>query len=125
MVLGLFILLLRRVLVDRVRYISSPSDYLHLVLLMSIALSGFALKRYWPVNTSSVGEFLRGAITLQWQSLPDSAVLVVHLLCVLLLFFVFPISKLLHGIGIVFSPTLNQRDAGTRKASSSTGNQAS
>lgn len=109
-VVGLCILLLRRIIVDRVRYISSPSDYLHLVLLLCIVLSGYALKRHWPVNTSTVGEFLRGALSFQWQPLPDGAVLVIHLVFVLLLFFVFPISKLLHGVGIVFTPTLNQRE---------------
>lgn len=124
-VVGLCVLLLRRIIVDRVRYISSPSDYLHLVLLLSIVFSGYALKRFWPVNTSTVGEFLRGALSFQWQPLPDSAVLVIHLVCVLLLFFVFPISKLLHGAGIVFSPTLNQRENIAGSSSSKNGEPSS
>ena len=110
MVLGLCVLFARRLLVDRLRYISAPSDYLHLLLLIAIGLSGVCLKRYWPVDTFAVGQYLRGALTLQWQPLPDSAVLTVHLLLVAVLIVVFPISKLLHGLGIVFSPTLNQRD---------------
>ena len=110
MVLGLCVLLARRMCVDRLRYISAPSDYLHLLLLIAIALSGLALKRLWPVDTFAVGQFFRGAMTLQWQALPDSVILVVHLLLVVLLIIVFPVSKLLHGLGIVFSPTLNQRD---------------
>ena len=117
MLLGLCVLLIRRIVVDRYRYISTPSDYLHLLLLISIGLSGAALKRLWPVDTFGVGEFLRGALTLQWQALPNSVVLVVHLALVLLLFFVFPISKLLHGVGIVFSPTLNERDTSARLSS--------
>lgn len=114
MVVGLCVLLARRVFVDRLRYISAPSDYLHLLLLMAIALSGLALKRVWQVDTFAVGQFLRGAITLQWQALPDSAILVVHLLLVVLLIIVFPVSKLLHGFGIIFSPTLNQRDTAAK-----------
>ena len=124
-VAGLSILLVRRIIVDRVRYISSPSDYLHLVLLLCIVLSGYALKRYWPVNTSTVGEFLRGALSFQWQPLPDGAVLAIHLVFVLLLFFVYPISKLIHGVGIVFSPTLNQRENVSVSAATEKGENAS
>lgn len=112
---GLLVLLLRRCLIDRLRYISSPSDYLHVLLLMAIACSGLLLKRVWPTDLFAVGEFLRGAFILKWQPLPDHIGLYVHLGLVLLLIIVFPISKLLHGIGIVFSPTLNQRDS-TRQA---------
>jgi nitrate reductase gamma subunit len=115
MVIGLCVLLARRVFIDRMRYISAPSDYLHLLLLIAIAVSGVCLKRFWPVDTAAVGEFFRGAVTLQWQPLPDdSAVLWVHLLLVLVLIIVFPVSKLLHGLGILFSPTLNQRDTAAK-----------
>ena len=43
MVVGLAGLLARRFLVDRVRYISTPSDYLMLVLLIAIGLSGMLM----------------------------------------------------------------------------------
>jgi nitrate reductase gamma subunit len=119
MVLGLCILLARRVFVDRVRYISAPSDFLHLLLLIAIAISGLSLKRLWPVDTSAVGQFLQGAITFNWQSLPGSAILWVHLLLVLTLIIIYPISKLLHAPGILFSPTLNTRDAAAKAPSSS------
>jgi len=111
MLAGLLVLLLRRCLVDRLRYISSPSDYLHVLLLMGIACSGLLLKRVWPTDLFAVGEFLRGALLLDWQALPDNTALMLHLGLALLLIIIFPISKLLHGIGIVFSPTLNQRDS--------------
>lgn len=108
---GLLILFLRRCLVDRIRYISAPSDYLHLLLIMAIALSGVLLKRAWPTDLYQVGSFLRGAVTLSWQPLPDHTGLVVHLLLVLLLLLVFPISKLVHGVGILVTPTFTQRDS--------------
>jgi len=110
--LGLSVLLLRRLLVDRIRYISSPSDYLHLLLLLAIGLSGTLLKRVWPSSLTEVGEFLRGVFTLGWAPLPDHAGLLLHLLLVLVLMLIFPISKLVHGVGVVFSPTFNQRDLG-------------
>lgn len=110
LVTGLVVLLLRRVLIDRVRYISAPSDYLHLILLLAIALSGVVLKRVWPTSLHDVGEFLRGTFSLDWAQLPDHAGLIIHLSLVLILLLVFPISKLVHGVGVVFSPTFNQRD---------------
>ncbi len=110
LMLGLAVLLLRRIIVDRIRYISAPSDYLHLLLLLAIAGSGAALRRLWPSDLYAVGQFLRGALTFGWQALPSHAGLWLHLGLVLLLMLVFPISKLLHGAGILFSPTFNQRD---------------
>lgn len=107
---GMLVLLARRLLVDRIRYISSPSDYLHLLLLLAIALSGTLLKRVWPANLFEVGEFLRGAIRVHWAPMPDHIGVWVHLTLVLVLLLVFPVSKLIHGVGIVFSPTFNQRD---------------
>jgi nitrate reductase gamma subunit len=107
---GLSVLLLRRIAVDRLRYVSAPSDYLHLILLLAIGLSGSLLKRQWPSGLYEVGEFVRGAFTVAWAPLPAHAGLILHLLCVLLLVLVFPVSKLIHGVGIVFSPTFNQRD---------------
>ena len=125
MVIGLGVLLARRVFIDRMRYISAPSDYLHLLLLIAIAISGACLKRFWPVDTFAVGQFFRGVATLQWQPLPGSAVLWIHLLLVLVLIIVFPVSKLLHGLGILFSPTLNQRDTAAKSQARSNDESAS
>lgn len=112
LVAGLVALLWRRLSIDRLRYISAPSDYLHLILLLSIALSGVWLKRYWPAELGAVGQFMRGLFTVHWQPLPDNAALVLHLSLVLVLLFIFPVSKLLHGPGLLFSPTFTQRDTG-------------
>ena len=46
MLIGLFGLFARRVFVDRVRHISAPSDYLILVLIIGIALSGIEKNIY-------------------------------------------------------------------------------
>lgn len=107
---GLFLLLLRRIVVDRIRYVSAPSDYLHLLLLIAIMLSGVALKRLWPADLHAVGVFLRGVLGLDWQSLPPHAGLIAHLLGVVILLAIFPISKLVHAPGIAFAPTFHQRD---------------
>lgn len=110
MIIGLLILLGRRLFVERIRYISAPSDYLHLFLLLGIGLSGLLLKRFWPVPLHEVGLFLRGAFTLNWTTLPNHAGLLLHLSLVLILLLVYPISKLIHGVGVAFAPTFNQVD---------------
>jgi len=106
---GIAVLAARRMLIDRLRWISVPSDHLHLVLLATIVLGGAALKRWWPTDLYATGVFLRGALTLDWQPPPMHAGLWLHLGSVLLLIAVFPISKLVHGLAIPFTPTWNTR----------------
>ena len=100
----------RRFLVDRVRYVSTPSDHLHLALLLAIGLSGLGMR--WVAHTDIVAlkAFALGLMRLDWQPLPADSALLVHLGLVALLLAVFPISKLLHAPGLFFSPTRNQAD---------------
>ncbi|MHB1247031.1 MAG: respiratory nitrate reductase subunit gamma [Sulfuriferula sp.] len=110
MIAGLLGLWARRFLVDRVRYISTPSDHLMLALLLGIGLSGAAMS--FVVHTDIIGlkEFALGLMMFDWQPLPADPILLAHLSLVALLMIVFPLSKLLHAPGIFFSPTRNQVD---------------
>ncbi len=111
LVAGLAGLWARRFLVDRVRYISSPSDHLMLALLVAIALSGLAMKYVAHTDIVAMKAFFLGLMVFDWrQDLPADPVLLVHLALVAALMIVFPVSKLLHAPGIFFSPTLNQVD---------------
>lgn len=110
MVLGLLGLWARRFLVDRVRYISAPSDHLMLVLLLAIAASGLAMKYVWHTDIVTLKAFVLGLIYFQWQPLPTDPLLLIHLLLVVVLIMVFPFSKLLHAPGMFFSPTRYQVD---------------
>lgn len=110
MVLGLAGLWARRWLVDRVRYISTPSDHLHLALLLTIGLSGLAMRFVAHTDIVAVKAFMLGLLRLDIQPLPVDPVLLLHLAGVALLMLVFPISKLLHAPGLFFSPTRNQTD---------------
>jgi nitrate reductase gamma subunit len=110
MLAGLAGLWARRVLVDRVRYISSPSDHLMLALLVAIAASGLAMKFAAPTDIVSLKAFFLGLMAFDWRPLPADPVLLVHLALVAALMIVFPVSKLLHAPGVFFSPTLNQVD---------------
>jgi [DsrC]-trisulfide reductase subunit M len=110
MLAGLAGLWARRVLVDRVRYISSPSDHLMLALLAAIAASGLAMKYVAHTDIVALKAFFLGLVALDWQPLPADPVLLVHLALAAALMIVFPLSKLLHAPGVFFSPSLNQVD---------------
>ncbi|MHB8453248.1 MAG: respiratory nitrate reductase subunit gamma [Acidiferrobacterales bacterium] len=110
MVAGLLGLWARRFLVDRVRYISSPSDHLMLALLVAIALSGLTMKFVAHTDIIALKAFILGLMAFDWQPLPADPPLLVHLTLVATLMIVFPVSKLLHAPGVFFSPTRNQVD---------------
>lgn len=110
MLAGLGGLSLRRILVDRVRYISAPSDHLMLGLLLAIVITGFLMRTVAPTDIVALKTFVLGLMVFDWQPLPPDGMLVTHLTLVALLMLVFPFSKLLHAPGIFFSPTLNQVD---------------
>jgi len=110
MALGLLGLWARRFLVERIRYISNPSDHLMLVLLLGIVLSGMNMKFLTPTDIISVKVFFLGLLRFQINELPDTPALLVHLGLVATLMIIFPISKLLHAPGVFFSPTRNQVD---------------
>lgn len=110
MLIGLAGLWARRILVDRVRYISAPSDHLMLALLVAIGASGAMMKFVTHTDIVAVKAFFQGLLSFSIQPLPNDPVLLVHLALVALLMLIFPISKLLHAPGIFFSPTRNQVD---------------
>lgn len=110
MVAGLAGLWLRRLAVARIRYISTPSDHLMLVLLLAIGASGLMMKFVAHTDIVAVKVFFLGLMRFELQPLPTDGPLLVHLALVALLMIVFPFSKLLHAPGIFFSPTRNQAD---------------
>lgn len=110
MLAGLLGLLARRLLVDRIRYISAPSDYLMLLLMIGIAFSGLMMKFVSHTDVVAVKAFMMGVVQFNWQPLPADIPILVHLLLVILLMILFPFTKLLHAPGIFFSPTRNMPD---------------
>ena len=110
MIAGLAGLWARRFLVDRVRYISTPSDHLMLALLIAIGASGLAMKYVAHTDVVAVKSFFLGLMVLQVRHLPADPLLALHLGLVAALMLVFPFSKLLHAPGLFFSPGRNQVD---------------
>ncbi|NIA26916.1 MAG: nitrate reductase [Desulfobulbaceae bacterium] len=110
MVAGLAGLWVRRLAVERVRYISAPSDHLMLLLLIGIAGTGLMMKYVAHTDILSLKAFVLGLIYFDWQEIPADPVLLIHLSLVLALMIIFPFSKLLHAPGLFFSPGRNQVD---------------
>ena len=110
MVLGLAGLWARRLLVERIRYISTPSDHLMLALLLAIAVSGLSMKFFSHTDIVGVKSFILGMMRFDMQPLPADGLLYLHLLLVASLLLIFPFSKLLHAPGVFFSPSRNQAD---------------
>jgi len=115
MLIGLAGLLARRIFVERVRYISNPSDYLMLLLILGIAATGMSMTFLTHTDIVSLKIFVLGLFRFDIQELPSSLLLQAHLGMVAVLMIIFPISKLLHAPGIFFSPTRNQVDNAREK----------
>lgn len=110
MVVGLVGLWARRVLVDRVRFITSASDHLMLLLLVLIGLSGLSMTYVVHTDIVALKNFFIGLYSFQINPLPSDPLLLIHLFLVALLMIIFPYSKLLHAPGMFFSPSRNQVD---------------
>lgn len=110
MVVGLLLLWARRFVVERIRYITGPSDHLMLALLVMIGISGLSMKFVAHTDIVAVKAFFLGLMYFDWKPLPADINLIVHLSLVLTLMIIFPFSKLLHAPGVFFSPTRNQAD---------------
>jgi nitrate reductase gamma subunit len=108
MVVGLAYLLARRFIDPKVRYISLPTDYFALYLLLGIALTGILMRHVEKVDVAQVKAAIAGWASFQ----PVAPVGVgfwyfVHIAMVSMLLVYFPFSKLLHAPGVFLSPTRN------------------
>lgn len=110
MVIGLCGLWVRRLFVERIRYISTPSDHLWLVVLIVIGLSGLLMSFVVHTDVVGVKNFFVGLLQFRVGAVPSDMLLLTHLFLVFALLALFPISKLLHAPGVFFSPTRNQTD---------------
>ena len=110
MVAGLLGLWARRIVQERIRYITGPSDHLMLALLVLIGASGLNMKFLTRTDIIEVKAYFLGLLRFDIQNLPSDPALLVHLGAVAVLMIVFPFSKLLHVPGVFFSPSRNQVD---------------
>ena len=101
-------LFLRRLVVSTVRYISLPSDYFPLLLIMGIAFTGILMRYFTKVDIATIKQLTMGLVSLQ-PTVPAgiSPLFFIHLFLVVVLLVYFPFSKLMHMGGVFLSPTRN------------------
>jgi len=106
---SVLLLLLRRIVIDKLRYISLPADYFPLFLILIIATTGIVMRYFYRIDVVSVKEFAMSLVALHPIALkePLNAFFYIHFFSVCLLFACLPYSKMVHLIGILFSPTRN------------------
>jgi nitrate reductase gamma subunit len=109
--IALSYLLLRRIIYPQVKYISLPSDYFVLLMIVGIVLSGVLMRLIFKVDLVQVKEWVMAM--LSFRPMPPKGVnliFYIHLFFVSLLVAYFPLSKLMHMPGIFLSPTKNLRN---------------
>ena len=114
-VAALAYLLLRRLADPKVRYISLPSDYFALYLLLGIGVTGILMRHVEKVDIVQVKAAIAGwasfhAVTPVGVGLWYFA----HVFLVSVLLVYLPFSKLLHMPGIFLSPTRNLANSNRR-----------
>ena len=108
LLVGVFLLFLRRAIVPQVRYISQAADYFPLFLIMAIASSGILMRYYAKTDIIGVKDMLMGMVAFQ-PVIVDTvgSIFYIHVFLVSILLAYFPFSKLMHLGGVFLSPTRN------------------
>ncbi|HUU03419.1 MAG TPA: sulfate reduction electron transfer complex DsrMKJOP subunit DsrM [Myxococcota bacterium] len=101
-------LLLRRLYIPQVRYISLVNDYFPLFLLLGIGTCGFLLRYMVKTDIVGIKQLSLGLVSFHPQ-VPDGIhyLFYMHLFLICVLFAYFPFSKLTHMAGVFMSPTRN------------------
>jgi len=102
-------LFLRRVVIPQLRYISLPTDYFALFLILGVGVSGVLMRQIFKVDLLKVKELTMGLATFH-PTMPGGigVIFYIHLFLVCCLVAYFPFSKLMHAGGVFLSPTRNQ-----------------
>lgn len=109
LLLGITALFIRRLYLDKVRYISLVNDFFPLLLIMAIAITGMSLRYLTHTDVNAVKELAVGLAHFA-PAMPEASISVMfyfHLTLVCSLLIYFPTSKLMHAAGVFMSPTRN------------------
>lgn len=109
--IALTYLFIRRVIYPQIRYISLPSDYFALLLLLGVVIFGVLMRLFYKVDIVGVKELAMGMLTFH-PTIPEGVGLpfYIHLFLVSTLLAYFPFSKIMHAAGIFLSPTRNLKN---------------
>lgn len=106
--LALSYLLVRRIVVPQMRYISLLNDYFPLFMLFGIALSGILMRYFVKTDVVAAKKLIMSLLVFS-PAIPEGlgAAFYIHLFLVCVFFAIFPFSKLSHMAGVFLSPTRN------------------
>jgi nitrate reductase gamma subunit len=102
------LLVLRRILIPQMNYLSLPSDYFPLFLITAIGLTGVLMRYVLKLDIVSVKELTMGLVTFR-PTVPQGigVLFYIHLFLVSALIAYIPFSKITHMAGVFLSPTRN------------------
>ncbi|UCC44084.1 MAG: respiratory nitrate reductase subunit gamma [Candidatus Zixiibacteriota bacterium] len=108
---AVILLLFRRISIGRVREISGLPDYLALVLILAILVTGNAMRFGEHFDLTLTHTYFSQLVTfsLSTAALPSNPMFVIHFFLAQLLIMFIPFSKIMHFGGIFFTQTLIQR----------------
>ena len=114
--LALTYLFIRRVVYPQLRYISLTSDYFALLLLLGIVIQGSLMRLVYKVDVVAIKELAMGVLSFN-PVVPEgiSLAFFIHLFLICILVAYFPFSKMIHGAGVLFSPTRNLQNNSRQK----------
>ena len=106
LLLGVGLLLARRLFIPKLRYISLMNDFFPLFLLLAIAATGALMRYIVGIDITSVKQLVMGLVSFRPMA-PEGigSLFFIHIFLVSTLLAYFPFSKLMHAAGIFFSPT--------------------
>jgi nitrate reductase gamma subunit len=110
-VAALFYLTLRRLRDSQLRYLSLPSDYFALFLLLGVVSSGLLMLLVFKVDLVKAKGLMVKLFAFQPVN-PEGMGLIfyIHLFLASVLIAYFPFSKLMHMAGVFLSPTRNLKN---------------
>jgi nitrate reductase gamma subunit len=109
MTAALLFLLFRRLILRPLILTTTLADIFALLLLLSVCLTGLSMTLF-PTDLIAAKTMILGLVRFSPRIPDHSGLLLVHFLLVQVLIMYIPFSKLLHGVGLFFSPTLIQPD---------------
>ncbi len=103
------LLTFRRLTIPRVQEITQAGDYLALILLLAVILSGNAMRFQGHFDLNLTREYFTGLFRFQFPLPPLNGWFLTHFLFSQVLLLYLPFSKFLHLGGIFFTQTALQR----------------
>ncbi len=102
-------LLFRRLIVQRVKEITALGDYIALLLVMAILITGNIMRFGEHFDLSITRAYFAALFTFCTVTLPENNMFLLHFFLAQLLIIYIPFSKILHFGGIFFSQSLIRR----------------